>query len=148
MKMSWSFACLLLLFLFRTNGKKVHLDENDFRPCYGNLFRKWHSRLDHSQAQSPSSNTRQIANSILKDTLQFFILRTWINMHAKSFVKTLVNVTETRIDEGAWKKIVTQSVHLEEHCTKIETTFHLIYAPLYLTNLIFKFNTVLIDLFF
>ena len=71
-----------------------------------------------------------------------------INMHAKSFVKTSVNITETRIDEGAWKKIVTQSVHLEEHCTKIETTFHLIYAPLYLTNLIFKFNTVLIDFFF
>ena len=89
-----------------------------------------------------------IANSILKDTLQFFILRTWINMRTKSFVKTSVNVTETRIDEGAWKKIVTQSVHLEEQCTKIESTFHLIYVPLYLTNLVFKFNTVLIDFFF
>ena len=63
-------------------------------------------------------------------------------MRTKSFVKTSVNVTETRIDEGAWKKIVTQSVHLEEHCTKTESTFHLIYAPLYLTNLVFKFNTV------
>ena len=148
MKMSWCFACLLFLFLFRTNGKEVHLDENDFRPCYGNLFRKWHSQLDHSQVQSPSSDTRQIANSILKDTLQFFISRTWINMRAKSFVKTLVNVTETRIDEGAWKKIVTQSVHLEEHCTKIETTFHLFFAPLFLVNLVFKFNTVLIGIFF
>ena len=59
-----------------------------------------------------------------------------------------VNVTETRIDEGAWKKIVTQNVHLEEHCTKIETTFHLIYAPLYLTNLVFKFNAVLVGFFF
>ena len=69
-------------------------------------------------------------------------------MRAKSFVKTLVNVTETRIDEGAWKKIVTQSVHLEEHCTKIETTFHLFFAPLFLVNLVFKFNTVLIGIFF
>ena len=69
-------------------------------------------------------------------------------MRAKSFVKTSVNVTEMRIDEGAWKKIVTQSVYLEEHCTKIETTFHLIYASLYLTNLVFKFNTVLIGFFF
>ena len=69
-------------------------------------------------------------------------------MRAKSFVKTSVNVTETRIDEGAWKKIVMQSVHLVEHCTKIETSFHLIYVPLYLTNLVFKFNTVLIDFFF
>ena len=61
-------------------------------------------------------------------------------MRAKSFLKTSVNVTETRIDEGAQKKMVTQSVRLEEHCTKIETTFHLIYVPLYLTNLVFKFN--------
>ena len=51
-------------------------------------------------------------------------------MCAKSFVKTSVNVTETRIDEGAWKKIVMQSVHLEKYYTKIETMFHLIYAPL------------------
>ena len=56
-------------------------------------------------------------------------------MRAKSFIKTLVNVTETRIDEGAWKKIVAQSEHLEEHFTKIETTFHLFYALLFLTNL-------------
>ena len=61
-------------------------------------------------------------------------------MRAKSFLKTSVNVTETRIDEGAQKKMVTQSVRLEEHSTKIETTFHLIYVPLYLTNLVFKFN--------
>ena len=56
-------------------------------------------------------------------------------MRAKSFIKTLVNVTETRIDESAWKKIVAQSVLLEEHCTKIETTFHLFYGFLFLTNL-------------
>ena len=149
MKTSWYFACLLLLFLFRTNDKKGHLDENDFRPCYGNVFRKWHSQLDQSYVQSPfSTNTRHTANSILKNTLQFFILRIWINMRAKSFVKSLVNVTETRIDEGAWKKIVTQSVHLEEHSTKIETTFHLFYGLLFLTNLVFKFNTVLIGIFF
>ena len=82
-----------------------------------------------------------------QDTLQFFILRTWINMRAKSFVKTSVNVTETKIDEGALKKVVTQSVHLEEHCAKIETTFHLFYALLFLTNLVFKFYIVLIGNF-
>ena len=62
-------------------------------------------------------------------------------MRAKSFIKSSVNVTETRIDEG------TQNVHLEEHCTKIETTFHLFYALLFLTNLFFKFNIVLIGIF-
>ena len=68
-------------------------------------------------------------------------------MRAKSFIKTSVNVTETRIDEGAWQKIVTQSVHLEEQCTKIETMFHLFFALLFLTNLVFKFNIVLIGIF-
>ena len=63
-------------------------------------------------------------------------------MRAKSFIKTSVNTTETRIDEG------TQSVHLEEHCTRIEFMFHLFYAFLFLTNLVFKFNMVLIAFFF
>ena len=63
-----------------------------------------------------------------------------INMCAKYFIKTSVNVTEMRIDEGAWKKIVTQSVHLKEHCSKIETTFHLFYALLFLTNLVLNFH--------
>ena len=35
------FRVFLLLFLFRANGKKRHLDENDH--CYGNFFRKCHS---------------------------------------------------------------------------------------------------------
>ena len=32
------FACLMLLILFRTNGKKGHLDKNDFRHCDGNFL--------------------------------------------------------------------------------------------------------------
>ena len=43
MNMSWYSACLLPLFLFKTDGKKGHLVENGFRHCYGNFFRKWHS---------------------------------------------------------------------------------------------------------
>ena len=38
MKMPLYSTCLLLLFLFRTNGKKGHLDESDFCHCYGNFF--------------------------------------------------------------------------------------------------------------
>ena len=52
-------------------------------------------------------------------------------MRAKSFIETSVNVTERRIDEGARRKIVVQSVHLEEHCAKLETTVHLFYALLF-----------------
>ena len=35
--------CSLILILFRTNGKKGRLEENDFRRCYANFFRKRHS---------------------------------------------------------------------------------------------------------
>ena len=41
--MSWNSACSSFLFLFRTNGKKGHLDRNDFCHCYGNFIQKWHS---------------------------------------------------------------------------------------------------------
>ena len=44
---------------------------------------------------------RQLHFEWYPTVLYFF--RTWINMRAKSFIKTSVNVTETRIDEGAPK---------------------------------------------
>ena len=154
MKMAWYSACLLLLIFFRANCKKGHLDENDFRHCDGNFFPKvafW-KWLDHSYIQIvPSQQLRRhIDNSILRDTLQLYILRTWINMRAKSFIKTSVNVTETKIDDGAWKKIShakLQAWTWKNIWTKIETTFHLFYALLFLSNLVFKFNIVLIGNF-
>ena len=42
MKMTWCSACSLLLFLFRTNGKKRYLDGNGFRDRNSNFFRKCH----------------------------------------------------------------------------------------------------------
>ena len=159
--MTWYSTCSLLLFLFTTNGKKRHTWMRTTSVTVMVVFFKsgilkvtWSQLCSFSSqlcsylitpmiTNSPFSTiTRHIDNSILKDTLQLYILRTWINMRAKSFIKTSVNVTETRIDEG------TQNVHLEEHCTKIETTFHLFYALLFLTNLVFKFNIVLIGFFF
>ena len=98
--------------IFRTNGKKIHLYANDFYGCYGNFFWKvafW--KLLELCSKSLLSNTKRIDNCILKDTLQFYILRTWINMRAKSF-KTSVNVTEARIDEGAWKKMSCAKIHV------------------------------------
>ena len=32
------FPIFIFIFLFRTNGKKEHLDEKDFRQGYGNYF--------------------------------------------------------------------------------------------------------------
>ena len=69
--------------------------------------------LDHSYIQSPlSAVTRHTDNNILKDTLQFYILWTWINMHTISFIKTVVNVTERRIDGSAWKKVSSTKIQV------------------------------------
>ena len=51
--------------------------------------------LDHSYV--PSSFpiiTKHIENSILKDTLQLNFFRTWINLRATSFFKTLVSMKQ------------------------------------------------------
>ena len=72
-------------------------------------------------------------------------------MRTKSFIKSLVNVTEAKIDECAWKKIShakRQAWTWKNIWTKIETRFHLFYALLFLWNLVFKFRIVLIGIFF
>ena len=48
------------------------------------------------------------------------------------------------LEKGKFHK--NPSVHLEEHCTKGKSLFHLFYALLFLWNLVFKFNIVLIGL--
>ena len=49
-------------------------------------FRKF---SDHNQVNVSSQQLRNnIDNSILKDILQLKILRTWIKIHANSFIKT------------------------------------------------------------
>ena len=51
--------------------------------------------LDRSNIQSSFPIiTRHIENSILKDTLQLNIFRTWINLRATSFIKTSVNMKQ------------------------------------------------------
>ena len=51
--------------------------------------------LDHSNIQSSFPIiTRHIENSILKDTLQLIIFRTWINLSASSLIKTSVNMKQ------------------------------------------------------
>ena len=52
--------CLLLLFLFRTNGKKGQLDEKDFHHCYGIFFPRGHSEsyLITAMFEVPSQQLR------------------------------------------------------------------------------------------
>ena len=110
MKMPWYSACLLL-FLFRINDKKGRLDENDFRYCHG-IFSKvafW-KLLYHSYVQSSFPIiTRHIENSILKDTLQLNIFRTWINLRATSFIKTSVNMKQKSMTVPRKRSVVQKS---------------------------------------
>ena len=133
MKMTWYSACLLLLILFRTDAKKRTLGWEWLPPLWWWLFSKvafW-KLLHHSYVRIvPSQQLRRhIDKSILRDTLQFYILRTWINMRTKFFIKTSVNVTETKIDEGAWKKMSHKKLQAwtwNNIWTKTETTFHVL----------------------
>ena len=52
----------------------------------------------------------QLRGILTADTLQFYILRTWIKMRA--WIKTLVNATETKIYEGAGKNISCAKIQL------------------------------------
>ena len=85
--MGWYFAFLFFAFLFRSNDKKEHLDENDFRHGYGNYFKSAVLKVTWYQLCSTSflDNYEAHWQRHLKDTLQMKILRTWINIHANSF---------------------------------------------------------------
>ena len=128
MKTPWYSASLLLLLLFRTNGKKGHLDGSDFRYCYG-----MHSKvtfwklLDHSYVQSSFSIiTRHIESRILKDTLQLNILRTWINLRAKSFIKTWVNTKQKSMKVPAKRSFAQKfkcSLQRTLHVSRVRFTY-------------------------
>ena len=92
------FHVLTFIFLFRTTSKKRHLDENDFDTVMV-VFSKvpYWMLLDHSYIQSSFSIiVKHIDNSILKDTLQLKILRTWIKIRSNSFIKTWVNMMKRK----------------------------------------------------
>ena len=65
-------------------------------------------------------SSHQLRNniSILKDILQLKILRTWIKVHASSFIKTSVNIQRRCLENYHSKKNATP--HFKEHCTKTD----------------------------
>ena len=66
--------------------------------------------LDHSYVQSSFQIiTRHIENSILKDTLQLNIFRTWINLRATSFINTSVNMKQKLITVPRKRSVAQES---------------------------------------
>ena len=108
-KLPWYSVFTFFNFLFRGNGKKEHLNENDFRHGYGNWFRSAVLKVTWFQLCSKFflNNYEAHWQRHLKDTLQLKILRTWINIHTNSF---LDKYHEIKMGEGALQII---------SCTKI-----------------------------
>ena len=66
--------------------------------------------LDHSFVESSFPIiTRHIENSILKDTLQLNIFRTWINLRATSFINTSVNMKQKLITVPRKRSVAQES---------------------------------------
>ena len=75
--------CFHFYFLFRSNGKRQQVNENDYSRYYGNFF-FWKC---HSKSTSSHLFSKFFLNNYdapwqwhLKDNLQLKILRTWINI--------------------------------------------------------------------
>ena len=104
---------IFIILLFRINGKKGHLAENDFRHHYGNFLKVlfW-KLLDYSYVQSSfSAIMRHIDNSSLKYPLQLKIL--WINIRVNSFIKTWESIVKWKSKKLPRKLWVAQKLSLQ-----------------------------------
>ena len=92
-------------FWFRSNVRKWYLDESNFYHCFGIFFGNANPEVSWTQLCWSFFSTipKYINNSILKDTLQLKILRTWIKISADSFIKILVNIIKRKTTKVPWK---------------------------------------------
>ena len=93
------FRVFIFIFLFRTNGKKEHLDENNFLHYYGNFFEGAIGKVALSQPCFNFFLNNYDAHSQrhLKNTLQSKTLQTSINIRDNSYFG---KDYETKIHEG------------------------------------------------
>ena len=117
------FRALIFIFLFRTNSRKEHLDEKDFRHGYSNYFESAILKVFWLQLCSNFFLNNYEAHWLghLKDILQLKVLETWINKHANFFLSTC----ETKIDKGARKFI--SSTKIRAYSLKKTAPKHSIY---------------------
>ena len=106
MKMPWYSACSLLLFLFRTNGKKGRLGENDFCHCHCIFFESDILKVTWSQLCSkflPNNYEAHWKQHFERyPTIEYFPNMNELtrNIFHQDFGKH-----ETKIDDSASKKI-------------------------------------------
>ena len=128
---------LFIIFLFRTNGKKGHLDENDFRYCYCNLSKvAFWKPLERSYIWSSFSTIYEAPWQhhferlpVVENVMDIDQHMCWI------FHQDLSELHQTEIDKGTWKKYQlhkNSSLHFEEHCTILDNllTYWIIFTIL------------------
>ena len=150
MKMVWYSVFFIFIFLFRTNLRE-YIWMRTTSAIVMVIFSKVSSwkLLDHSYVRSSFSTIiRHIDNTILKETPQLKILRTWINI---SFIVLSLRLGKASWNENqrcclkSYKLHKNPSLHFEHNCTKIDLILPVfIWLFFSQTNLVFKFNLELI----
>ena len=100
------FCVFVFISLFRTTVKKEFLNESDFRHCYDNFYESAILNFTWSQLcwkDHLNSYEAHWQYSIFKDALQLKILRMWINIRAKSFIKTWRRTLRSETFFSKWK---------------------------------------------
>ena len=96
--------------------------------------------LDHNYIQSSFSTiARYIDNSILKETLKLKILRTWIKIHANSFIKTWVNIKWKSI-KVPWKLSVAEKYNPAPQRALHQSRWYFAYCNMRITCFFFLTN--------
>ena len=152
MRMPWYSTCSFLFFCLEPTLRKdtwMRAISTTVIVIFSKLpFQKL---LDHNYVQSSFSIiTKHIDNSILKDTLQLKILRLWIKIHANSSIKIWVNIIKWKSTKAPWKLSPAKryKLTLENRCTKIcDISLIVICYFFSQTNVVFKSNPALIDIF-
>ena len=136
-------------FVFRTNGKKEHLDENNFCDGYSNFYESAAVKVSHLMIAMFkvffSTIRRHIDHGIWEtfysrrfygNVSTYVLILPWLTIMQTSWLKCL----------GNYQLHKNLRLYFEEHITKIKHDISLIIVWFFFsrTNLVFKFNLVLI----
>ena len=143
-KVPWYSVFSFFIFLFRSNGKNEHLDENHFRHAYGNYFKSAVLKVTWFQLYSKFSTiTRHIDNGISN------ILYSWrFYGHGSTYmlIFSWVNIMKWKWEKVPWELSVAQKFKpvlwriLHQDISLIIVLFFSSQ-----TNPVFKFNLVLTE---
>ena len=143
-KVPWYSVFSFFIFLFRSNGKNEHLDENHFRHAYGNYFKSAVLKVTWFQlCWKFSTITRHIDNGISN------ILYSWrFYGHGSTYmlIFSWVNIMKWKWEKVPWELSVAQKFKpvlwriLHQDISLIIVLFFSSQ-----TNPVFKFNLVLTE---